>query len=254
MPKEYTVTSQELIIPKGDQQIYGKLYTPESEGTFPVLILSHGYNGSHADFARECRAVAAKGYITYAYDFCGGSTRSKSSGKTTDMTIFTEKEDLLAVLDHLSTLPQADPGKMFLLGGSQGGLVTALAAAERPAQVKGVVLYFPALNVPDDWRRNYPNESAIPEITDFWGMKLGKNFFLTIRDLDPYAEIGAYQGNVLILQGDKDNIVSLASSQRAAGIYQNAELIVMPGEGHGFSPAGINQAIEYTLSFLQAQQ
>ncbi len=253
MPKEYTVQTSVLTVARGEQQIYGKLFIPEGEGKFPVMILSHGYNGSHSDFLRECRAFAARGYITCAFDFCGGSSRSKSTGDTTDMTISTEKEDLLAVMDHLRGLDQADPDSIYLLGGSQGGLVTALAAAERPDQVKGVVLYFPALNIPDDWRRNYPQEAQIPEVTEFWGMKLGKDFFLTIRLLDPYALIGAYKGPVLILHGDQDATVPLSSSQRAAGIYQNAQLIIMPGEGHGFSAAGLTQVIKYTLDFVQAQ-
>ncbi len=253
MPKEYTVHTSDLTVPKGDQQIYGKLYTPEGSGKFPVILFSHGYNGIHADFDRECKFFASRGYICYAFDFCGGSTRSKSSGKTTDMTIFTEKEDLLAVLDHFRAMEQADADNIFLLGGSQGGLVTALAAADRPAQVKAVVLYFPALNIPDNWRHNYPEESTIPDVTDFWGLKLGRNFFTSMRKLDPYLVIDAYQGNVLILHGDQDTIVPLSSSQFAADTYKNAQLIVLKGEGHGFTPNGLTTVMEHTLNFLLAQ-
>ncbi len=250
MPKEYKVSVSDLSIAKGDRTVYGKIYTPQGEGKFPVILFSHGYNGIHADFARECTFFASRGYICYAFDFCGGSGRSKSSGKTTDMTVFTEKEDLLAVLDHFRAMENADADSIFLLGGSQGGLVTALTAAERPDQVRAVILYFPALVIPDNWRQNYPDVNKIPEVTDFWGMKLGKNFFLSMRDLDPYAQIGAYKGNVLIFQGDQDTIVPMSSSQRAADIYENAQLIKMPGEGHGFSPKALTQVMEQTLDFL----
>ncbi len=253
MPKEYRVTDRELTISHGDRTVYGKLYTPEGEGIFPAVIFSHGYNGSHRDFTRECRYFASKGFIAYALDFCGGSNGSKSSGSSTDMTIFTEKEDLLAVLDHIRALEQVDGENVFLMGGSQGGLVTGLAAAERKEQVKGLILYFPAFNIPDNWRSNYPTEESIPEVTDFWGLKLGKNFFMSMRDLDPYAIIGAFDKNVLILHGDQDAIVPLSSSRRAAEIYPHARLIVLQGEGHGFTPLGGNQAMKDALEFLLAQ-
>lgn len=249
--EEYKVMTEELIIKNGEKDIYGKIYRPEGNGKFPAVILSHGYNGIHSDFTKECQYFAKNGYIAYAYDFCGGSTRSKSSGKSTDMTIFTEKEDLLAVFDYISAMPETDPAQVYLFGGSQGGLVTALATEERADKVKGVILYFPALNIPDDWRRNYPSVDAIPDVVDFWGLKLGKNFFVSMREFDTFKNIGNFQKNVLIIHGDKDNIVPLSCSEKAITIYPNAELLVLPGEGHGFSPAGVQTAMGKALEFMQ---
>ena len=42
--------------------------------------------------------------------------------------------------------------------------------------------------------------------------------------------IGAYTGPVLILHGDKDAIVPLRYSERAAQIFPNAELVVKTGK------------------------
>ncbi len=251
--KRYSVTTQELIIQNGDKEIYGKLYLPESDTACPAIILSHGYNGAHNDFATDCNYFAANGYIAYAYDFCGGSTRSKSSGASTDMTIFTEKEDLLAVFDYISAMEQVDSERVFLMGGSQGGLVTTLATEERADKIKGVALYYPALNVPDDWRRNYPEVDTIPETTDFWGLTLGKNFFTSIHDFYTFENIGTYDKNILIIHGDNDQIVPLSYSQQAIELYPHAELIVLPGEGHGYSPAGSKTARESVLKFMQEQ-
>ena len=101
---------EELTIQAGNREIYGRLFFPgmRTDEKRPLVILSHGYNGSHADFLAECRYFIDQGYLAFAFDFCGGSARSRSSGKSTDMTIFTEKDDLLAVIDYLSTLEQVD--------------------------------------------------------------------------------------------------------------------------------------------------
>ena len=250
--KEFLKTN-EIMVEANGREVYVKGYMPDDDEKHPAIILCHGYNGAHTDFTKECIYYAQNGYVAYAIDFCGGSGRSKSSGLSTDMTIFTEKEDLLAVFDYVSALENVDSEQVYLFGGSQGGLVAALAAEERADKVKGVALYFPAFNIPDDWRNNYKTEVEIPETVDFWGLQLGKNFFMSMRDFYTFDNIGKYSEKVLIIQGDKDAIVPLSVAQKAEQHYSNAELIVLPGEGHGFTPNGAKIAMEKVLEFMQSE-
>lgn len=245
------ITISELTIKNGNNTIYGKIYTPSTDGKHPAIILSHGYNGTNNDFINECNYYAENGYIAYAYDFCGGSANSKSSLKSTDMTIFTEKSDLLSVFNYLSTMENVDSSQIFLFGGSQGGLVSSLAAEEIKDKVKGIILYYPAFGIPDNWRTTYPDISKIPETSNFWGLTLGKNFFITIHDFYVFDHIGNFDKDVLIIHGDKDAIVPIDYSKQAVKKYINAKLITMPGEGHGFSPEGANTAQNYVLDFLK---
>ena len=139
---------------------------------------------------------------------------------------------------------------MFLFGGSQGGFVTSLVAEELKEKTKGMILYFPALNIPDDWRRNYPETDKIPEVTDFWGLQLGKEFFLSIHDFYTFDNIGSYPNDVLIIYGDKDNIVPYDAMLEAEKAYNSAELVVLENEGHGFSSIGGKKAMEMVLDFM----
>ena len=247
----FTTKTVEATVNANNRQIYIKGYVPDDDKKHPAVILSHGYNGSHSDFTRECTYYAENGFIAYALDFCGGSTRSKSSGKSTDMTIFTEKEDLLAVFEYVSSLENVDAENIYLFGGSQGGFVTTLVAEKIADKIKGIALYFPALCIPDNWRDNYKTEEEIPEVTNFWGLELGKEFFTSIRDFYTFENIGTFSKKVLIIQGDKDPIVPLSIVEQAANIYPNAELIVLKGEAHGFSAAGTKTAMEKILKFMQ---
>lgn len=241
-----------LIIPCGEKKIFGELFTPADGKKHPAVIFVHGYNSCYADFRRECEAFAESGYIAYALDFCGGSDRSKSSGLSTDMSILTEKEELLAVIDHFASMENVLPGKLFLLGGSQGGLVSGLAAEERSDLLGGMVLYFPAYMIPDNWRPRFPTVEDIPEVLEFWGLKLGRKFFLDMRDLYTYEHVGGFSKPILIFQGDADAIVPLSSAEKTAKAYPNAELVVLPGEGHGFSAEALDGVIERALAFLNA--
>lgn len=244
------ITGKELIIKENNKEIYGKIYYPKKEGKCPAVILSHGYNGAHSDFTRECTFFAENGYIAYAYDFCGGSTKSKSSGKSTDMTVFTEKEDLLTVFNYIQGLENVDSSQMFLMGASQGGFVTTLAAEELKDKTKCIVLYYPALNIPDDWRHNYPDISKIPEVRNFWGLQLGKEFFLSIHDFYTFDNIGSYPNDVLIIYGNKDNIVPYSAMLEAEKAYKSAELVVLENEGHGFSATTGKKTMEMALEFM----
>lgn len=251
----FTIKPETLLIKDGEDEIYGKLYAPEKEGVYPAVIVSHGFNGTHTDFAVECQLFAEHGFIVYAYDFCGGSTRSQSRGKTsTEMTIYTEMANLLAVVKKVKSLETVDPSRIFLLGASQGGLVTALVAERIKDEIAGIVLYYPALNIPDDWRSRFAAEADIPETYEpfHWGLLLGKIFFTSIRDLYPFEIIGGFEKEVLLIYGDADPIVPRSYLDKAAKIYQNVKQIVLAGEGHGFSSSGAIAARESVLDFLEA--
>lgn len=146
------VTVEEILLPNKNTKIYGKVYHPAGEGKHPAIIISHGYNGTNKTFERECIEYAKLGYVSCGYDFCGGSINGKSIGKSTDMTISTEKSDLMTVLEYIISLDEVDADNVILIGESMGGMVTALTAEEIPEKVKGVILYYPALCIPDDWR------------------------------------------------------------------------------------------------------
>ena len=249
----YSVKTVDVNMPDGTSTVYGKVYMPEQDGKYPAIIMCHGYNGSHADFAGECNYFAQNGYVACAIDFCGGSERSKSSGKPTDMTIFTEKSNLHATYNYIKKMSNVNSDQIFLFGGSQGGLVTALATEEVADGIKGMILYFPAFNIPDDWRVMHPDVDKIPDVIDFWGLKLGKVFATSIHDFDPFKHVGAYSKNVLILYGEKDAIVRRSYIDRAVAAYQHAELILYPNDGHGFTPETGIKAREEVLQFMKKQ-
>ncbi len=241
-----------IALPHDGRTVHGKLYLPEMTDPVPAVVLSHGYNGCMTDFDAAARLLMDNGIAALCYTFCGGSTRDESGFPSTSMTLFTERDDCLALLDHLRSHPAIDPKQVFLFGGSMGGLVSVLASAERPDGVAGVGLLYPALCVADDWRGRFPEVSDIPETVDFWGLELGRVFFTAMRDLDVFTCMG-YAGPVRIWQGDKDPVVKMADSERAVRTYADAALTVFPGEGHGFSPKAQAEVDHLLLAFVKAQ-
>lgn len=244
-------TKKVIQINHHDRNIYGVSYMPDCKGNSPCVIFSHGFNGRSDDFTLYCESLAGKGIAAFCYDFCGGSVTSKSDLKTTEMTIFTEKEDLCAVIDTIRKWEHVDCDNIYLFGGSQGGLVTALTAEDYVEEIKGILLLFPALCIPDNWNARFPTLESIPDTHEIWGVTLGRKFFEVIHRYDVYENIGKFHKNVLIFHGDQDEIVPLEYGERAATLYPNVNIEVFKGEGHGFSEAGTKRVIEMTYEFIK---
>ena len=80
---------------------------------------------------------------------------------------------------------------------------------------------------------------------------MGRRFFTEVRDIDVFKRIGKYKRPVLIVQGDKDPIVSMKDSKRAVKIYKDARLHVIPGAGHGFKPKEFEESLQQITLFLK---
>ena len=102
---------KEIHVASAGNDLYGEAYIPKAPGKHPAIILSHGYGGSHAGFYSLIPDLVAEGYVCYCYDFAGGGRGSKSTGKSTDMSIFTERVDLLNVLEAVRSWDCVDPDK-----------------------------------------------------------------------------------------------------------------------------------------------
>ena len=108
--------------------IRGFQYMPSGlNAPAPAVVMSHGFLADHNMCDGYAELLAGRGYVTFTYDFCGGGPNSISDGRTRDMSVLTEKEDLLAVMRFARALPEVDAARLSLLGCSQGGVVCAMA-------------------------------------------------------------------------------------------------------------------------------
>ena len=243
------MTIENMTVSHNAGNISATAYLPEKE-QYPFVIFSHGFNGSGNDFKNQATVLAENGIGAFTFDFRGGSIYSKSDMKTTEMTVFTEKEDLFAVLDFVKSLSSADPNNIFLFGASMGGLVSALTADERPDDIKGIILLYPAFCIADDWNRIFTDINDIPEIHKVWDVPLGKCFFESLHDFSVFEHIGKYPKNVLIMHGDKDSVVSVEYGRKADRLYPNSVFELFSGEGHGFSPEADRRVTQMLLEFV----
>ena len=230
--RSYTVEETSFL--RDGKHIYGKLFLPQGEAPFPLVILAHGFNGNCDKVEPYAAAYAENGIAACVFDFIGGGEGSRSDGSILDMSVLTEAADLNAVINSLKERKEFDPGQIYLFGRSQGGFIAAYVAEERPQDIRAMVLLFPGFVISDDMRELAPNPEEIPESVELMGATIGRTYLEDAMSVDIYEKMGDYPGDVLIFHGTADNIVPLSYSERAVKAFPSAELVTIEGAGHGF--------------------
>ena len=236
--------------------IRGYVFRNGDNGRRPAVILSHGFLGNQGMCRKYAELLADMGYAAFTFDFCGGGLRVKSDGNSRDMSVLTEKEDLISVISFVKGLPYVDADRVSLLGCSQGGYVSAMVAAEHPELVDRLILFYPALCIPDDARSGKMmfykfDPENIPDILGKHPMPLGGQYAGCVIDTNPFEQIKGFTGPVLILHGTADRIVKPDYSRKAAEGYPDCRLEIIEGGGHGFSGRYDSRACDILRSFMK---
>ena len=248
--KKYNI--YELTFISKGYKVYGQLYLPnETKKEIPLVIICHGFESNYEYCSRYAKVCADEGMAAYVFDFCGGSSDSRSDGKLNKMSVLTERDDLENVFYGLKSYKFFDKDKIFLMGESQGGLVSAIFASKRDNDFAGLILMYPAFEIPDEARKLYKDKNSIPDNPEVLGVTVGKKYYEDVIDMDIYMEIIGFQNPVLIVHGDADVIAPISYSEMAVSIYKNATLVPISGSNHGFEGESLEMANAEVIKFLK---
>ena len=190
------------------------------------------------------------GYMCYTFDFPCGGIESRTDNNTVKMSVIDEQKALEDVVRYFKSRSDVDKKNIVLLGSSQGGLIAALTAANMQKDINKLILEFPAFCLPDNWNSRYPQLSDIPDTTRVWRVPIGRQFFLELRNINPYKAVKAYRRPVLIIHGDADHVVPIDYSLRALKLYKDARLLEIPNAGHGFGAEDFQRSLACIQRFL----
>ena len=253
-PAVYDVEVRKLPVRAGEHTLYGELLLPKGRpGPLPAVICCPGF-GTSFQFCKKTMGMclAMSGFAAYCFDFHGGCKGGKSGGTMLEMSIFTERDDLSAVIESLRMLEIVDQKNLFLLGESQGGCVAGITAPRCRDDIQAMVQYYPAFCIPDDARKRFASVSEIPETYKVFNLKVGRVYAEKLLDFDVWQEIAPYDRPVLIIHGDADRVVDVSYGRRAAEVYTDARFVCLSGEDHSFSGKGKLQAARLAFDFFTA--
>ena len=137
---------QEVFYPNGKLRLQAYLYKPPGAGPLPVVIYNHGSRRGRerapTPFVFIGKMLTAAGYVVLVperrgYGESGGEPFSEAVGQDRGRRFVermqAETDDVLAALDFLKTVPDADTSRAGIMGWSLGGIVTIFATSRSPA-------------------------------------------------------------------------------------------------------------------------
>ena len=215
------ISKEEYFVFQEEITIYGNLYKPENyseHSSYPLIIMSHSANVNSDTLNSYAIRSACLGYLVYTFDFPGSSSSSRSTD-ISSCTIFTEIDTLSFIVDYFSF--NSNINKIFLFGTSQGGLVSSVVADEKEELISGLILFYPAYNIPETILK-------FPFLSD-------KEYVEQLKDYNVYEHIGKFKKDVLIVHGTSDFMVPYSYSEKADELYENSTLYLVEGANHGFN-------------------
>ena len=232
-----TYTVKEYTFVSNGKKLYARAYIPDVQGSVPLVVYSHGLGASVEHDEEVQKTLAKSGVAVFSFEFAGGSSSAspKNEGTTTEMSVLTEVQNLKDAIRIASDMEYTDPQKIYLMGSSQGGLVTALTAEEL-TNIAGLFLFYPAFSLPDDIRSSFPKLDEVPETFNLLGTKIGKKYITDIYDMDAYANLDKLAIPVHIYHGKDDNIVPITASQKALKRLKDTRLTTLEDTGHALTP------------------
>jgi fermentation-respiration switch protein FrsA (DUF1100 family) len=188
----------------------------------PLLLFTHG-NGELIDYWPDAfDEPRSWGMAVLLVEYPG---YGRSEGQPSESTI---RDAMLAADAWARSQPDIDASRIVPYGRSLGGAAAAMLAAERPV---------PALVL----------ESAFTSARDFAG-RFGAPGFLVRDPLDTLAALRRFTGPVLVLHGERDDIVPASHGRALAAASPRATFHLLPC-GHNDCP----RAWDEVRRFLDAQ-
>ena len=239
------VTPRQVIFKAEDGwEIHGQLFEPKSDPgadahRHPALIFIHGgsirqmvlgfhYMGYYHNAYAMNQYLASRGYVVLAVNYRTGIMYGRHFREPADggPRGGAEYKDIVAAGRYLQSLPNVDPAKIALWGGSYGGYLTAMGLAHNSdIFAAGVDLH--GVHDWSDFIGEFPKDAPDRDTA----LKLA-------FQSSPNAAISTWRSPVLLIHGDDDRNVEFSQTvdllQRLRAQKVHVEELIFPDEIHGF--------------------
>jgi dipeptidyl aminopeptidase/acylaminoacyl peptidase len=232
------------------QTLDGVLHHPEASTPRSGVILCHGMESNKESYKLVLlsQELARHGLLALRFDFaCAGA-----AGKFEEITYSGEVDDLQAAFAFMR---DRQAGKIAILGSSMGGTVALLFAAQQAGVATVVTIAAPVhperftsrLLTPaqaQEWRKTGH--------TFYHGQRINVSLLHDLEKLNVPAAARKISCPVLILHGDRDDVVPVEEAHELYGYLSGSKkLVILRGADHRLSdPALLDRALREAVAWL----
>ncbi len=213
---------------------------PSTGAARPGLVYIHGGpTGAYGhSFFDEFQIAAAAGYVVIAGNPRGSDGYGDEWAEVLQGKIGTvDYDDIMALSDHLESLPEVDSKRIGVGGGSYGGLMTAWMIGHTHRYQAALV---------ERCVSNIESFAGTSDIGGYFPQMLNGTTVETdhveLRRQSPLSYAPNVQTPVLIIHSDSDYRCPLEQGQQLFSAYRrngvDATMVIFPGENHELSRSG----------------
>jgi carboxymethylenebutenolidase len=201
----------------GGKPIAADVFYPNRSGRYPIVLALHGSGGFHAGYGTFPQMLADRGFYVILPRYFE-STGTGWAHPTIIRQHFPEWMTTISDgIDYATQQPQADSDRIGIVGFSLGAYLGLSLGSQQP---------------------------RVRALVDFFG-GLPDHFVERIQHLPP----------VLILHGERDNVVPVTEAHKVENLYRTRgadyEMKLFRNAGHGFSGFDMLDAGQRTYFFLK---
>jgi dipeptidyl aminopeptidase/acylaminoacyl peptidase len=205
----------------------------DSGKRYPLIVLLHG--GQSSDFGPDFDLIpqvfAAHGYVVAMPNYRGSGSYGRALGDQQHYPKGIET-DVLGVVDALVAKGVVDPERLYITGGSGGGMITGWTTG-KTSRFRAAAMWYP----PTEWQ-TYVLEAATGPTSLKGGFdRMPWESVAEYYERSPLSYVGSIRTPTLVTVGEKDRITPVSQSiayftaLRYVGVP--SELLVFPDEPHG---------------------
>ncbi len=247
----------------------------------PICIFLHGFKGfkDWGAWPLAAQIFAHKGIPFLKFNFSHNGTSPAKPTEFVDLDAFANNDlskqlaELGLVMDFVENKAEQFPfnwdGRFFVIGHSLGGSIALLKTASDPrinkcaswAAVADLDRY---LNMADPKVWEQKGHIVIPNSRTGQDMPLNYNFYLDLLThrgkFNVLERVEELQQDLLIVHGDKDNVVSSSEAEQIYLAVQHSIKLIIEGADHVFNthhplrekkiPLAFAQLVDETIEFF----
>lgn len=226
----------------------------------PAVVLPHGGPESYdrLGFNWLAQAIASQGYLVIQPQFRG----SDGFGESHVVAGYGEwgkkmQSDLTDGVEFFASKGMIDPERVCIMGWSYGGYAALAGGALTPDVYKCVVSINGVSDLPLMLQQERSDHGRDHWVLSYWekAMADGKASNKSLKAVSPAYHAENFKAPVLLIHGDRDNIVDIKQSRRMRSALKKAnvpvELIVMKNDNHSLLD-GENrvEAVRASIEFI----
>lgn len=232
-------------------RLVGRFYKGSAKS---AIIMSHGFTGDKSEWGRfdqTAEALNKAGFTAFTFDFSGCGESEDDS-----LTVAKQVEDLRCAIGFIREMGFKELG---LLGHSLGGLISL---KNLDKGIKALVLWAPATTPKTDIKSWYARRQLkemedtgyLVKTRDMGARRrfiIEKGMFDELAGINQKKLLSKVKCPVLIIHGDKDDVVPVENSRQAMQYLPNgSKLEIIKGADHGFYDQ-LDQFIERTVEWFK---